>query len=106
MGYLVRRSTLWPAGGGAAAGNNEGDEAAAEKADEDEAATEKEDEDEEEEVLEEDEDDAAVPPPRRTGARLEGEYSVVWSASYRVPMLCFRAWDESEFGATEQKRRT
>ncbi|KLT40688.1 hypothetical protein CC85DRAFT_287200 [Cutaneotrichosporon oleaginosum] len=42
-------------------------------------------------MLEEDDDAVAPPPPRR----LEVEYSVVWSASYRVPMLCFRAWDES-----------
>ncbi|BEI83001.1 hypothetical protein CcaverHIS002_0308690 [Cutaneotrichosporon cavernicola] len=46
----------------------------------------------EEEELWEEEDDAVAPHAPR---RLEVEYSVVWSASYRVPMLCFRAWDES-----------
>lgn len=61
------------------------------------------DEDGEEELLEEEEeDDAALPPPATSSPiRLEAEYSVVWSASYRVPMLCFRAWDESESRASE-----
>lgn len=30
------------------------------------------------------------------GGRVVAEYSVVWSATYHVPMLWFRAWDESE----------
>lgn len=30
------------------------------------------------------------------GSRVTAEYSVVWSATYHVPMMWFRAWDESE----------
>lgn len=48
-----------------------------------------------------DEDESAVllddeQPTTSTGVRVTAEYSVVWSATYHVPMLWFRAWDESE----------
>ncbi|GMK53596.1 hypothetical protein CspeluHIS016_0101820 [Cutaneotrichosporon spelunceum] len=72
QGYLARRTTLWlPA---EVQREEEGSRGG-----------------EEEEMLEEEDAAVTAPPPRR----LEVEYSVVWSASYRVPMLCFRAWDES-----------
>jgi len=47
------------------------------------------------ELEEEEEDEAAAPPTGRL-ERVEVDYSVVYSPTYRVPMLCVRAWDERE----------
>lgn len=49
-------------------------------------------------LFEEEEDAATVSTTTTTRAprRIEREYTIAWSPTYRVPMLCVRAWDASE----------